>query len=469
MSHPNTMISRRPQGGRWNVPTTRREGRPLPFGRNQYYLVAMLFTAFAFWNMMRVPPSMLFVIDDPAVSGSKPVGGSSNAVRNDERQYHPNNNENNDTKYILYYTPFWNHKDHNFGFGQEPFQQKCSSGNKCFATDNRDHLPSMGDFDAVIFHYVDFHYPQQQVHSIKRWRKPHQRFVYFNVESPDTYPLQQDYEPGFFNWTLTYRHDSDVVRRYGWFQEKQQDGLTSGTPPLQTREWPIIYDEQAFRQQNLSTLLPLAKRPKKVAWIVSNCNTASRRDEYVRELNRYIPVDVFGKCGSKSCDVGYQAGKNRLDNCTLAVEQEYKFYLSFENSLCTDYVTEKFFSRISKSVVIIMGGANYSQVAPPHSYMNVMDYASPKELAEYLWELDRNDTKYLSYFWWKQHYESKFGEEMVQAQAFCDLCDKLHNPNEPSKSYASLQEWLGGQCSKIKVPGMPPAAPFMRAEFENER
>lgn len=373
-------------------------------------------------------------------------------------------NKNDNVKYILYYTPFWNHKDFKFGFGQEPFQV-CPYHKTCVATDNQQLLESTGDFGAVIFHSIDFNYEQQAL-LIQKWRRRHQRFVYFNAESPETFPSTPD-APGFYNWTMTYRHDSDIVRSYGWFEERNRPRMYP--PPLQTSEWPIVYDEQTFLKQDYSSLLHLAKRPKKVAWVVSNCDTASRRDDYVRELRKYIEVDIFGKCGSKTCDVGYQVGQNKFDNCTLAL-RDYKFYLSFENSLCSDYVTEKFFSRVNQLVVIVMGGTNYSQVAPPHSYINVMDYASPRELANYLLELDRNDSLYLSYFWWKQYYRTRMiSEKLVRAQSFCQLCDKLHSLDEPTNSYASLREWwtIGGQCGQLKVPGMPPASPALRVDWNN--
>ena len=46
-------------------------------------------------------------------------------------------------------------------------------------------------------------------------------------------------------------------------------------------------------------------------------------------------------------------------------------------------------------------------MAPPHSHINIRDFDSPKELADYLLYLDKNDTAYLSYFWWKDHYRAK--------------------------------------------------------------
>ena len=49
----------------------------------------------------------------------------------------------------------------------------------------------------------------------------------------------------------------------------------------------------------------------------------------------------------------------------------------------------------------MLGAAEYQQKAPPKSYINVLDYESPKELAEFLLKLAADEEEYLSYFWWK--------------------------------------------------------------------
>ena len=80
-----------------------------------------------------------------------------------------------------------------------------------------------------------------------------------------------------------------------------------------------------------------------------------------------------------------------------------QFYLGFENSYCDQYVTEKFWFRMSQNVLpIVLGGGPYTQMAPPHSHINVEDFESPKELADYLKQLDKNSDDYLSYFSGKQ-------------------------------------------------------------------
>ena len=53
--------------------------------------------------------------------------------------------------------------------------------------------------------------------------------------------------------------------------------------------------------------------------------------------------------------------------------------------LGNDYVTEKFFMALQRNVVpVVFGGADYASLAPPHSYINALDFDSPEKLAEAL-------------------------------------------------------------------------------------
>lgn len=80
-------------------------------------------------------------------------------------------------------------------------------------------------------------------------------------------------------------------------------------------------------------------------------------------------VDIYGRCGKLKC-----ARRNE----TLCYEQmakAYRFYLSFENSICDDYVTEKFFNALKYNVIpVTFGGTDYSAIAPPHSYIDALSF-----------------------------------------------------------------------------------------------
>jgi hypothetical protein len=48
-------------------------------------------------------------------------------------------------------------------------------------------------------------------------------------------------------------------------------------------------------------------------------------------------------------------------------------------------------AQLDSVVPVVYGGANYSRIAPPHSYIDARQF-EPKQLANYLKKLDANDT-----------------------------------------------------------------------------
>jgi alpha-1,3-fucosyltransferase len=201
--------------------------------------------------------------------------------------------------------------------------------------------------------------------------------------------------------------------------------LPKKTAP-RTEEEIIRYREMARNgSKPLPLNLKLRKKKKTVAWMVSHCKTHGLREKYVEELRKHIDVDIYGNCGKLSCK--RHAKYHTEPRCNKVIESTYKFYLSFENSICKDYVTEKFFKILDLYMVpIVYGGADYTQHAPPHSYIDARQF-KPKELAAYLKRLDADDALYNEYFWWKDHYRVEFISENTSRHGFCGLCQKLHD------------------------------------------
>ena len=185
--------------------------------------------------------------------------------------------------------------------GRKTFQdQKCGI-DTCEITDNRNEADTA---DAILFS----HSPQRSWTS----RPAHQIWALFLLESPYHTPGLGAYS-NVFNWTATYRHDSDIVAPYEKF---------------------VPFDENVqTMSQNKSYA---AGKTKKVAWFVSNCGARNTRKEYALELSKHIDVDIYGACGPLRCS-------RRDSKCFNMLNSDYKFYLSFENSNCRDYITEKFF------------------------------------------------------------------------------------------------------------------------------
>lgn len=103
-------------------------------------------------------------------------------------------------------------------------------------------------------------------------------------------------------------------------------------------------------------------------------------------------------------------------------------------------------------VPVVFGGADYSRIAPPHSFINALQF-TPESLAAYLRLLDGNDALYNEYFWWKTSYQVEAGSQQMAAHGMCDLCQKLHE-DTTTKSWSSerlMKSWyVGNQCRTFK-------------------
>jgi alpha-1,3-fucosyltransferase len=248
---------------------------------------------------------------------------------------------------------------------------------------------------------------------------------------------------------MTYRQDSDIYLRdyYGSLVKRSsQNENSSRARYIYNSVENINYSaDKTKNTNNLRETDKLIKnrdltsfikgKKKMITWFVGHCTTPIRREEYVQQLSKYIPVDIFGKC-TKECP----------SNCDEMVRTDYKFYLAFENSWCPDYITEKF-SRplLYGAVPIVLGGADYRKFAPLNSYINARDFNSPKELADYLILLDKSDSLYINYFnWMKDYYIS-----VPDMNGWCQLCQMAHDNKIPTKVYHDIKRWWmndGGEC-----------------------
>ena len=100
------------------------------------------------------------------------------------------------------------------------------------------------------------------------------------------------------------------------------------------------------------------------------------------------------------------------------------------------------------ALVVILGGANCTPLAPPHSHLNALDCDSPKALTDKLVELDQNKLLCLSCFWWKKHYKVHTGTAEDHASSMCRLCGMLHDKTLPPKVHRDMSTWHGteSQC-----------------------
>ena len=126
--------------------------------------------------------------------------------------------------------------------------------------------------------------------------------------------------------------------------------------------------------------------------------------------------------------------------------KNYKFYLSFENALCEDYITEKFFLAAYAGALPVVYGSpqisDYEKVAPPHSFISVAGHKDVKELAKHLESLAVDEVAYNSYFWWNNHYDV-ITNYQSQYDAHCSLCYNIN------KIMADGQTDVGSEKYKV--------------------
>ena len=120
-----------------------------------------------------------------------------------------------------------------------------------------------------------------------------------------------------------------------------------------------------------------------MVWFVSHCKDYDGRLKYVRLLQKFIGVDIYGECGPLRCgerrSMEYGNYNVKEDPCFRMVNKKYKFYLSFENAICKDYVTEKMFNALKLNTIpVVFGGADYSKILPPNSFINALNYPEPE-------------------------------------------------------------------------------------------
>ncbi|XP_066975746.1 alpha-(1,3)-fucosyltransferase C-like [Macrobrachium rosenbergii] len=234
---------------------------------------------------------------------------------------------------------------------------------------------------------------------------------------------------------MTYHSNSDITAFYGYFLSKGDK--TMPVRPNLMSEHPKAMIEY-LRRRKLNTTLEdimgpswkeFVQRPKLVAWMSGHCGTYSKREQYVEELAKYVPLDKYGHCGRRSC----QPALN--DGCwKMILGPQYLFYLSFENNLCDEYITEKLYLPLKYNLVpVVWGGSDYDRFLPPGSYINGRHY-HPKDLASLLLSLQNDPVAYGRYHVWRGFWTAHVGGSM------CELCHKLHT-EKGTKNYQDIPKW----------------------------
>ncbi|XP_023264622.1 alpha-(1,3)-fucosyltransferase 9-like [Seriola lalandi dorsalis] len=275
----------------------------------------------------------------------------------------------------------------------------------CHLTDDR-YLYSRAEA-VVIFHRA-IHDDLSNLPTSPRPR--FQRWIWFNMDSPTNTHWIAGIQ-GLFNLTLSYRQDADIHVRWK---------LTVKKKPAEHFVLP--------RKQRL------------LCWIVDKSDlskTSVERYSYYIELVKYIKVHNFSSSSAESFK-----GENYFRTISSC-----KFFLSFENSIHRDYITETFNGPLAAGTVPIVLGPprkNYEDFAPGTSFIHVNDFPDAMTLANFLLRLDEDDEAYIRYFSWRQFYTVRrhlTEENHKFAHAICQACHHV-GMNKEYRVVPDLYKWF---------------------------
>lgn len=321
----------------------------------------------------------------------------------------------NGTKTILFYTAFFGDLPWPHTIGREKnltdFSNRPCKVSACDFSISKDDLSRSS---VVLFHAYSTPSPDEMRRLVLK--KPEkQMWAWFHEENPvfTSYPL--DKLDNMFELTITHLHDSDIHTLYGDYFKLE------GSSKMKAE---ILYAKKNFTEG----------KDRLVLWFASNC--VSLRLNIVKAIAKHINVDVYGKCQTYFKQTGSCSRRTR--DCQK-LNTRYKFYLSFENSNCKGYLTEKYWENaLDRNVVpVVIAGSYNKDVLIPGSYIDILDFPNAKALGDYLHYLDKNDTAYNEYFEWK----TKYGYTR-ETNWICDLCEYLHK-NQTKTTFWDLGKYWG--------------------------
>lgn len=256
--------------------------------------------------------------------------------------------------------------------------------------------------DAIIMHHRELMMSWEELP--EEPRPPEQKWIWMNFESPSHSEFLHQTD-GMFNLTMSYRVGSDIFLPYGYLRRQRFHG---------NRQMGVERDRGL------------------VSWVISNWSEEQERVQFYLQLRRYLHVDVYGR-----------DFRPLLNDSVVETVSRYKFYLAFENSCHTDYITEKLWRNalVSGAVPVVLGPPreNYERFLPADAFIHVEDFKGPRALAAYLKYLDRNPALYRRYLAWRRDYDVHVTS--FWAEHFCAACQAVRAGLHLHKTIKYLGFW----------------------------
>lgn len=182
--------------------------------------------------------------------------------------------------------------------------------------------------------------------------------------------------------------------------------------------------------------------------VVSNPG-AKERLEFFQILSSLKRVDSGGRTLN---NIGCELGKTVEDKCNFI--KQYKFTMAFENSSYPGYTTEKIIEPMRmNSIPIYWGSQKVTEEFNPKSFINIHDFSTLKEAAEYIVDIDDSVEKYKSIIsepWFIDNVANEFMNLDRVLYFFDEIIAKGIKPLR-NRNVAQLAAYSEVQYKKIKA------------------
>ena len=188
------------------------------------------------------------------------------------------------------------------------------------------------------------------------------------------------------------------------------------------------------------------------------------------ELSRYYPVHIYTECDLKTIHEGgaslsptayphlvlVKAKCEQGSECERAAFASFKYYLAFENTNCTDYVTEKVWKSLAARLIPVVfqpALESYRRNGiPTRSLIHLQELEfSALRLAEHLRRVDEQFDLYYGYLKWTSLYlRVHDSPRFTEPHRMCHLCESL-NKYGKSQYYTRIADFFSDECQKKSV------------------
>ena len=222
---------------------------------------------------------------------------------------------------------------------------------KCFITNDKNDISNVDAVDFTLYYlWVGKCFPgSRSIIQFPKYRKPHQVWIVSNLEPPKNLYGDLVIFNGMFNWTRLYRSDSTILWQYGYRYILNE---------LERNQTTDMMKRNFFKEKTNG----LVGR-------ISNCVAPSSILQLVKELRKYLEIDMQEKCYKNVCG---RPGHWTDTRCNSILKQ-YKFFLALENNHCKDYFTDKYWHAVDREQIPIVNWKDTNKnIVLPGSYINIL-------------------------------------------------------------------------------------------------